>query len=173
MAKDPTTRELLTQLHGGWPAAIVVVDAKQTKDQAVFKAPPPDGVAVVLRVAELNLKEVKTIAGLVPFREIAYGRVIRVKDAVIAELPLGNEEPTPGDALDLAVEDYVLRHAPGWVARRGTGPDTSFVDDEQLRRSAEDAKMPPGVEVQRRELDQKIKDYADRAKAYLGAVRKP
>src|SRR5262245_3033018 len=55
MAKDPKTRELLTRLHGGWPAEIVVVDAKQATDQAAFKTPPPDGTAVILRVADINL----------------------------------------------------------------------------------------------------------------------
>lgn len=173
MARDEKTRELLTRLHGGWPAEFVVVDAKQTKDESAFKAPPSDGVAVVLRVVDINRKEVKTKAGPIPFREIAFGHVVRIKDAVIAELPLGKEEPLAGDALDLAIEDYVLRHAPGWVARRGTGPDTSFEDDQQLRRSVEDAKVPASVEDQRRELDQKIKDYADRARAYYGTKGKP
>jgi hypothetical protein len=173
MAKDAKTRELLTRLHGDWPAEFIVVDAKQAKDKSAFKAPPSDGIAVVLRVADINHKEVQTTAGPVPFREIAFGHVVRIKDAVIAQLPLGKEEPRPGDALDLAIEDYVLRHAPGWVARQGTGPDTSFSDDEQLRRSAEDAKLPTDVEDQRRELDEKIKVYADRAKAYYGAMRKP
>ena len=173
MSKDAKTRELLTRLHGGWPTELTVVDAKQAKDQSAFKAQPPDGVAVVLRVADLNLKEVKTRAGPVPFREISYGLVIRIQDAVIAELPLGKAEPLPEEALSLAIEDYVLRHAPGWVARRGTGPATSFADDEQLRRSAEDAKLPPSVEDQRRELDQKIVDLANRSKDYYGAMRKP
>jgi hypothetical protein len=89
MAKDAKTRELLTRLHGGWPAEIVVVDAKQATDLAVIKAPPPDGTAIILRVADLNHKEVNTKGGAVPFREIAYGRVIRIKDAVVSELPLG------------------------------------------------------------------------------------
>jgi hypothetical protein len=158
MAKDAKTRELLTQLHGGWPTELIAVDAKQAGDKAALKAEPPVGRAVVLRVADLNHKEVKTKAGPVPFREIVFGRVIRIKDAVITSLPLGSEEPLPAGALDLAIEDYVLRHAPGWVARPGPGPDTSFADDEQLRHSAEDAKLPLNVEDQRRELDQKIKD---------------
>jgi hypothetical protein len=173
MAEDPKTRELLTRLHGGGPTEIMVVDAKQATDQDAFKTPPPEGVAVVLRVADLNRKEVNTKAGAVPFREVAYGRVIRIKNAVTSESPLGKEAPPPGDALELAVEDYVLRHAPGLVARWGTGPETNFADDEQLRRAAEDAKLPASVEDQRRELDQKIKGYADRAKAYYGAMSKP
>ena len=173
MSKDAKTRELLTRLHGGWPTELLVVDAKQAKDQSAFKAPPPDGVAVVLRVADRNLKEVKTKAGPVPFREISYGLVIRIEDARIAELPLGKAEPLPEEALGLAIEDYVLRHAPGWVARRGTGPTTSFADDERLRRIAEDAELPPSVEDQRRELDQKINALAKRSKDYYGAIRKP
>jgi hypothetical protein len=62
MARDAKTRELLTQLHGGWPTELVVVDAKQAEDKTAFKAPPPEGVAVVLRVADLQLKDVKTKA---------------------------------------------------------------------------------------------------------------
>ena len=58
MAKDAKTRELLTRLHGGWPTELVVIDAEHTKDQAAFKAMPPEGVAVVLRVADLNRKDV-------------------------------------------------------------------------------------------------------------------
>lgn len=173
MSKDAKTRELLTRLHGGWPAEIVVVDAKQAKDQAASKAQPPDGVAVVLRVADLNLKEVKTKVGPVPFREVSYGLVIRMKDAAIAELPSGKVEPLPEEALSLAIEEYVLRHAPGWVARWGTGPSTNFADDEQLRRSAEEATLPANVEDQRRELDQKINDLANRSKDFYGATRKP
>lgn len=173
MAKDAKTRELLTRLHGGWAAELIAVDSKQAKDKSAFKAAPLDGVAVVLRVADLNHKAVETKSGPVPFREIAYSRVIRIKGAGISGLPLGRKEPLPGEALDLAIEDFVLRHAPGWVARQGPGIDTSFADDEQLRRSAEDSKLPPNVEDQRRELDQKIKEYADRAKAYYGAMSKP
>ncbi len=172
MAKDAKTRELLTRLHGGWPTELVVIDAEHTKDQAAFKAMPPEGVAVVLRVADLNRKDVKTNAGPVPFREITYGRVIRIKDAVIAELPLGKKEPLPEEGLSLAIEDYVLRHAPGWVGRWGTGPGTSFDDDQRLGHSADEAKLPVGVEDQRRELDQKIKNYTDNAVAYYGAPRK-
>lgn len=168
MAKDPNTRELLTRLHGGWPTEIIAVDAKRATDQTAFNAPPPDGTAVVLRVADLNLKQVDTKAGPVPFREIVYGRVIRIKGAGTSELPLKKEEPSPGDALELAVEDYVLRHTPGWVARRGTGPDTSFQDDQQLRRAAEEAKLPPSAEDQRRELDKRIEEYANLAKSCFG-----
>jgi hypothetical protein len=42
-----------------------------------------------------------------------------------------------------------------------------------LRRSVEGAKLPASVEDQRRGLDQTIKAYADRAKAYYGARRDP
>lgn len=172
MANDAKTRELLTRLHGGWPAALFVIDAKDAASKSALKAPPPDGIAVAMRVADLNLKEVKTKAGSVPFREIACSRVIRIKDAVVADLPFGKEEPLPAEALDLAIEEYVLRTAPGWVARRGAGPETSFADDERLARNAEEADLPQSVEEQRRALDQRIKDYSTRAQAYYGAMRK-
>src|SRR5947209_20454484 len=76
MAKDAKTRELLTRLHGGWPAELFCLNGEQARDKDAFKAPPPAGVAVVLRVADLHLKEVKARAGPVPFREIAFGRVV-------------------------------------------------------------------------------------------------
>ena len=97
---------------------------------------------------------------------ITYARVIDIKDAVILgsldELPSGPaKEPAPGEPLDLAMQDYILRHAPGWVVRGGPVL------------ASEDEKLPASVEDQRRELDQQIKDYADRAKVYFGARREP
>ena len=70
-------------------------------------------------------------------------------------------EPSPGGPLNLAMEDYVLRHAPGWVVIGGP----VF--------AAEGEKLPTSVEDQRRGLDRRIKDYADHAKAFYGARRKP
>jgi hypothetical protein len=170
MAADVKTRELLTRLHGGWPTELVVVEAKQARDQSAFKAPPSAETAVVLRVAELGRREVATKAGVVPFLEIAYSRVIRIKDAAVSSLPIGKSEPLPGDALEIAVEEYVLRHAPGWVAARGTGPDASFEDGERLRKAAEEARIPPSVDDERRELDRRIEEYANQAKSAFGAV---
>jgi hypothetical protein len=109
----------------------------------------------------------------VPFREIAFGHVTQIKDAVIADLPLGKKEPSAGDALDLAIEEYVLRQAPGLVARRATGPNINFDDDQRLIRAAEELQLPASVEDQRRALDQKIKDYEEHARAYYGAVPRP
>src|SRR5262249_59717726 len=81
MAKDAKTRDLLRRLHGDLPVELVVLDAKQAEDQAVLMAPPPDGTAIALRVADVTQKEEKSKAGTVPVRVIAYSRMILIKDA--------------------------------------------------------------------------------------------
>ena len=63
-----------------------------------------------------------------------------------------------GGPLGLAMEDYVQRRAPGWAVIGGP-----FFEDE---------KLPASVEEQRRDLDKRIKEYEDHAKAFFGARRK-
>jgi hypothetical protein len=164
MANDPKTRDLLKQLHAGLPVELVVLDAKQAADEAVLKAPPSSGAAVAMRVADISLTEEKSKAGTVPVRAIAYSRVILINDAAAPAGNLGTlaenmkEVPSPGGALGLAMEDYVLRHAPGWAGIGGP--------------NFENEKLPPSVEEQRRDLQQRIKEYEDHAKAFFGARRK-
>lgn len=163
MAKDPKARELLKHLHADLPVEFVVLDAKQAEDKAALTASPTDEAAVVMRVADISQKEEKSKAGTVPVRVIAYGRAIRIKDAA-APGDLGalaenmKDEPSPGGPLGLAMEDYVQRHAPGWIVIGGP-----FFEDE---------KLPASVEEQRRALDQRIREYQDHAKAFFGARRK-
>ena len=163
MAKDAKTRDLLRRLHADLPVELVVLDAKQADDKAVLMAPPPDGTQVAMRVADISHKEEKSKAGTIPVRVIAYSRVILIKDAT-APGNLGalaenmKDEPSPGGPLGLAMEDYVQRHAPGWAVIGGP-----FFEGE---------KLPASVEEQRRDLDQRIKEYEDHAKAFCGARRK-
>jgi hypothetical protein len=162
MARDAKTRDLLRQLHAGLPVELVVLDAKQAEDKAVMKAPPPDGTAVAMRVADVTQIEEKSKAGAVPVRVIAYSRVILMKDSA-APGNLGalaqdlRDEPSPGGPLSLAVEDYIQRHAPGWAVIGGP-----FFEGE---------KLPAGVEEQRRDLDRRIRVYEDQAKAFFGVRR--
>jgi hypothetical protein len=165
MAKDPKTRELLNHLHAGLPVELVVLDAEQAEDDAVLNAPTPDGYAVAMRVADISHGEEKSGASTVPVRVIAYSRVIMIKNAVASAAAdsLGalaedwKNAPSPGEPLSLAMEDYVLRHAPGWAVIGGP--------------VGQDVKLPSGVEEQRKDLDRRIKEYADHAKAYYGALR--
>jgi hypothetical protein len=69
------------------------------------------------------------------------------------------DEPSPGGPLGLAMDDYVQRHAPGWAVIGGP-----FFEGE---------KLPASIEEQRRDLDQRIKEYEDHAKAFFGARRQP
>lgn len=164
MAKDEQTRELLTRLHAGLPVEFIVMDAKEAEDKAALGAPPSEGVAIAMRVADLRLKEEEWEAGVVPIRYIAYAHVIHIQGAAppnswkesAAAL---KKEPLPGEPLDLAMEDYLLRHAPGWVVLGGP----PFVSGDE--------KIPASVEDQRRALDQKIKEHVDRATAYYGAIK--
>jgi hypothetical protein len=163
MAKDEKTRDLLRRLHADLPVDLIVLDAKQAQDKAVLMAPPPDEAAVAMRVADISHKEEKSTAGTIAVRVIAYSRLILIKGAA-APGNLGalaenmKNEPSPGGALNLAMEDYVLRHAPGWAVIGGP--------------VFQDEKLPPSVEEQRRDLDRRIKDYEDHAKAFFGARRK-
>jgi hypothetical protein len=163
MAKDPKTLELLKHLHADLPVEFVVLNAKQAEDQATLTAPPPDGASVVMRVADISQKEEKSKAGTVRVRVIAYGRAILIKGAT-APGDLGalaenmKDEPSPGGPLGLAMEDYSQRHAPGWAVIGGP-----FFEGE---------KLPASVEEQRRDFDQRIKEYEDHAKAFFGARRK-
>lgn len=178
MAEDKQTRELLTRLHGGWPTEFIMVDAPQAQDREVFRAPPGDGISIAMRVADIELKEVETRRGTVPIRVIDYGLVTRIRDthetsldfsSLEQPLPQRGDEPLPGDPLDLAMEDYILRHAPGWVLRRGP----AFVMDPQiLIQDAEAEKLPANVDEQRRELYEKFQLCEDRAKAYYGIPSK-
>jgi hypothetical protein len=165
MAKDPKTRDLLKHLHAGLPVELVVLDAEQAGNDAVLNAPPPEGSVVAMRVADISHEEEKSGASTVPVRVIAYSRVILIKDAVASAVhdSLGalaedwKNAPSPGEPLSLAMEDYTLRHAPGWAVIGGP------ID--------KDEKVPSSVGEQRKDLDRRIKDYADHAKSYYGALR--
>lgn len=171
MAKDAATQKLLTRLHGGWPAEFCVVNPKKAKDSAAFKTPPSAGMAIALRVADLDFKEVKTKRGLVPFRQTAFGHVVDIHNAEVASLPIGKKEPMPGEALELVMEEYFSRIAPGWIVLKGTGPGTGLrddYDDQELRRVVEEAKLPASLADQRRDLERKIETYAAQASAFFG-----
>jgi hypothetical protein len=165
LAKDPQTRDLLRHLHADLPVEFVVLDPKQAEDDTALLAPPAEGYAIAMRVAEVHHGEKKSKASTVPIKVIAYGHVILLRDAQPSAAPdtLGalsenwKKEPSPGEPLSLAMEDYVLRHAPGWTIIGGP-----FFESE---------KLPHSVEEQRRELERGIKRYADHAKAYYGALR--
>jgi hypothetical protein len=95
---------------------------------------------------------------------IAYSRVILMKDAAApgnlgAQAENMKDEHSPGGPLGLAMEDYVQRHTPGWAVIGGP-----FFEGE---------KLPASIAEQRRDLDQRIKEYEDHAKAFFGARRQP
>jgi hypothetical protein len=123
-----------------------------------------------MRVADLQSDKRKTSIGELPFKLVGYGRKHYISDAVIPTAPdlasgletlsaAMREEPQPGGALTLAIEDYVFRHAPGWVLG---GPHFD-----------QDQKLPASPDEQRAELDGRIRAYAEHANAYYGALRKP
>jgi hypothetical protein len=163
MAKDPKTRELLKHLHADLPVDFVVLDAKQAADKTVLLAPPPDGSAFAMRVADLSQTEEKLKGDAVPVRVIAYSHVVLIKNSLAAP-DLGalaedwKKEPLPGGPLNLAMDEYVLRHSPGWTVLGGP--------------VAQDVKLPASVEEHRRKIDREVKEYTDHARAYYGAICK-
>jgi hypothetical protein len=169
MAKDQDTLQLLRRLHGGLPVEFVVVDPKAAADDEAMKAPPRERFAFVMRVGDLRTYTKTTPAGEIIFRVIAYSRVAHIKDAsrsppMDVEGALGKvvdalkEEPRPGEALGLAMDDYMLRQAPDWAIG---GP--IVMEDQEL----------PGAGERRADLDRRIQAYAEHASAYYGALRKP
>jgi hypothetical protein len=59
----------------------------------------------------------------------------------------------------LAIEDYMLRHAPEWVIG-------GMIFEKDL-------KMPTQVAERRVVLDRRIQAYAEKANAFYGALRPP
>jgi hypothetical protein len=167
MANDPETRDLLIRLHAGHPVEFVVLDADKAEDSAALTAPPREGYAFAMRVADTSLREEHSGTITVPGRVIAYGRTVLIKDGVVlaasdivgAVAEASRNAPTPGEPLDLAMQDYLLRQAPGWTVIGGP-----VFDSETL---------PASAQEQRKALDVRIKEYADQAAAFYGRYRKP
>jgi hypothetical protein len=158
MAKDEATLDLLNRLHGDHPVAFIVVDGKAARDNTLMTAPPPEGYAIVIRVGDLQMCTEKTSAGILSFRDIAYSRVTDIKDALQSpSAEATTKEPLPDEALTLAMDDYLLRHARDWV--RG-GP--IYQEDE----------VPAKSEDRRADLNRRIEAAAPQAKAFYGKLLK-
>ncbi len=158
MAKDTATGDLLRRLHGDLPVEFVVLDEKATADNAALMAPPGEGFAVAFRVGDLRTFPEKTAAGETWFRVIAFGHAVLIKDAVSPNAAEGLEGPLPGNALALAIEDYMLRHAEDWVIG---GPH--FEDRKVIGTAAE----------RRADLDRRIQAHAEQSRSFYRALRTP
>ena len=99
------------------------------------------------------------MAGELLFRDIAFCHVTAIKDAVVSDPEAALKQPSPGEALTLAIEDYMLRHAPEWVIG-------GMIFEKDL-------KMPTQVAERRVVLDRRIQAYAEKANAFYGALRPP
>jgi hypothetical protein len=163
MANDAKTLELLKRLSGDLPVEFIVLDAEQAKDKERLKAPPSDGKAVVIRVADTGKPDEKVAGDEFPLRVLAVGRAVLLKDA---ENPSSLEgltenmkrEPSGGAALTLAMKEYLLRHAVGYGMLSGPA-----ADDEDL---------PKSIEDQRQVLDKQIKEHAEHAKEFYESRRR-
>jgi hypothetical protein len=166
MAADPATRELLVRLYGGLPVEFEALD-KQASDDDLTK-PPGAGSAVALRVASLETHTRKTADGETLFGLIAIGRATYTKDAVsppgkdindaLAEVAKGvADRPSDGEAFDLAVEDYMLRHGTGWLVVGGP--------------IFKEGKLPGSEKEHRADLDARIKAFAEKSADYFDRLR--
>ena len=167
---DEKSQALMRQLHGDLPLDLILIDTKQAEDQDAMTARPPQGVAVAFRVADKIVAEerLKIGGGPVPVRVVNYCQVVWIENAATKSAPdLASAQSGimnvfkdlhPVEPLYLVMEDYVLRHAPGWILIR----DVSDVEHE----------LPASVEEQRRDLDRRIGSFAERAKAYYDSLRK-
>ena len=94
----------------------------------------------------------------VPDRD-ARGDVRGAPASAVPDLATAFNAPSPFQALTLAMEDYVLRHAPDWVIGGAT-----FEKDREV---------PAQAAERRADLERRIQDYAERANAAYGALRPP
>jgi hypothetical protein len=168
MAADPATRELLRRLYGGLPVEFVVL-GKEAADDALTKA-PGEGFAVALRVANLGSRMEKTADGETLFGLIAIGRATFIKDVVPPPPGEGlsgalaglvktmTDRPSDGEALGLAVEDYMLRHQAGWLVVGGP----IFEQGRQL---------PKDPQAHRADLDARIQAFAEKSADYYDKLR--
>jgi hypothetical protein len=168
MTADPATRELLQRLYGGLPVEFVVLDKEATND--ALTKPPAEGLAVAFRVANLGSHKKKTIDGETLFGLIAIGRATFIKDVVSPQPSEGindavaglvktmKDRPSDGEAFDLAVEDYMLRHQTGWLVVGGP----FFEQGKQL---------PKNPQEHRAALDARIKGYAEKSADYYDKLR--
>lgn len=169
MVKDAKSRELVQRLHGDLPVEFDVIDAKLAKDD-IMKSPPPKGIPVAYRVADVIVEESKQKGGPKPLfaRAMKFGQVIFIPDAATKSLPnlasapeamtSAFKELPPHEPVFLLMEDYVLRQIPGWI----------MVQDPFDAKP----KLPATIEEQRKDLDRRIEAYATRAKTYFDAIRK-
>jgi hypothetical protein len=156
MAKDPATLDLLKRLHAGLPVEFVVVGLDVVDDKEVMTAPPGEGYAFAMRVTDLRVFEQDTPAGKLIFRVIAYGHSTNIKDATATSADVV-ADPSPGEALGLAMEEHMMRHAREWAIG---GP--IFEGDKKV----------PGPEGRRAALDGRIQAHAAHADTFYGAIRK-
>jgi hypothetical protein len=162
MAADPATRDLLQRLYGGLPVEFVVLDKEAAANDTALTGPPREGFPVALRVANLGTHgDAETIFGL-----INLGRATLIKDMASPETTEGvvglikamQERPLDGEAFDLAVEDYLLRHGTGWLVVRG-------------RVLVNGAKLPNDPREHRADLDRRIEAFATKSADYYDKLR--
>jgi|GEM_PF-5850904 len=172
MVADEKSQELLRKLHGDLPAEFILIDVKQLEDLDKNTARPRKGVTVAFWVADAIVADqlLKIGSPKVPARAVNYGQVVLIENATRKSAPdvasaMSQSGMTdvfkdlrPVEPLFLLMEDYILRHAPGWILIRGL--------------SDEDPKLPASVEEQRRDVDQRINSFAERAKTYYDTLRK-
>jgi hypothetical protein len=164
MAADPSTRELLQRLYGGLPLEFVVLDKGATNDD--LTRPPAEGLAVAFRVADLGSRKEKTVDGETLFGLIALGRATFIKDfvssdstdAVAGLVKTMSDRPSDGEAFDLAVEDYMLRHQTGWLVVGGPVFDKG-------------RQLPHNPQEHRADLDARIKRYAEKSADFYDKLR--
>jgi hypothetical protein len=165
MAADPSTRELLQRLYGRLPLEFVVLDRAATNDD--LTRPPAEGLAVAVRVADLGSRKEKTADGETLFGLVALGRATFIKDfvspdsmdAVAGLMKTMTDRPSDGEAFDLAVEDYMLRHQTGWLVVGGP------IFDEKGR------PLPQDPQAHRADLDARIKQYAEKSADFYEKLR--
>lgn len=174
MAADPETAACLKRLFGGLRVELAVLDKPPAKDDPIWEKKPGPGFDVVLRVCNKGEHQTQTTDGMA-----GEGRSVKVAYLVgslsfgcVVDADRPPDVPKAGDggivlppkakeAVELAVADYLLRHAAGW---RGLHVG-SFGEQAEFDRVA--ASHDKTADQRRKALDARIDDYAKRYRAFL------
>jgi len=162
MVADQETRALLRRLYGGLSVEAMALESEAADDGALV-APPSEGFAIALRLANLGAEVKKTPDGETLFGLMALGRATSIAGAAPAAESLGGfadqlrAQPADRAAFALSAEDYLLRHQTGWLLVGGP-----IFDDKQ--------KLPANATEQRADLDRRIQAHADQAAVYYGKL---
>jgi len=161
VAADPVSAKLFRELMGGARVQLETTTAT-TYDDPTMREPAGAGFDVVFRFRSTysGKKAIHPTAdGPVPY---LFGRVGHA--AFGPQEFFAGDAASEFDALNLVIEDHVLRQASGWRFVHSTSPQ----DDILAQR-----KQPKTLEELRADLNRRIREYTQRYRSFRSSQAKP